>query len=94
MKAREEKQESLPITVNAICAKNGHRFYPSNYIFARDAQGVAFKGAEFHTAPKYVRYVCGNCTVVREIQVCPRLENRITQKKVAPEEMARMGEGK
>lgn len=59
---------------------DGHRFHLTNYVFARDENGVPIRGgANWHKAAKYSRVFCAGCGVIAEIQVCPPTVTRVPQ---------------
>ena len=61
----------------AACVGDGiHQYYRTDYVFARDTNGVAFRGHGWMTAPKYMRAFCQRCGTTIEIQVCPSIEIR------------------
>jgi hypothetical protein len=64
-----------------------HNFYRTDYVFARDLNGVAFRGHGWATAPKYTRAFCQHCGQTIEIQICPPIEVRKELKRLEPEKL-------
>ena len=74
--AEETKPPALPLD-SKYCDEHGHFFHSGGIAFARDAQGVAFRGGpDWHSARKYAVYVCQRCLLRIEVKISPVVEQR------------------
>lgn len=55
-----------------------HNYRPASVIFAKDANGVAFRGggAAWHAAAKFSVFVCTRCLDTKEVCIAPVLQVR------------------
>lgn len=58
----------------SVCHKLGHEYVSSCTQFARDRQGLAFKGDGADRAAKHQVWVCRKCGSCLEVCIIPKLE--------------------
>jgi hypothetical protein len=73
----EQSKAPAVLLSTKFCEEHGHFFHSSGVVFARDAQGVAFRGGpDWHGARKYMVYLCNRCLMPVEVKITPHLEQR------------------